>query len=375
MTVALKRGQIGRVRSGILLDVTAKSASGWAVAFAPSWEMVSSHKSGTMGDAEYKRLYEAILDLAGEKAFDRLHQFGAQGTVRLLCYCPDGRFCHTHLLIDYAVRRFPQWFSDGRIRASAAQGGKENKMRHLLAVDLETTGLRPGYHEITQIAAIVLDKNLNELGTFDTLVRIEYPERGLEGNFNVFEYTGLKLEDIQKGMLIRDALRALETFVRSKIGGTDLKNIILFGQNPTFDKGFLDAAYEQQGWKWPFDFHVIALESVFAHHHLLKTGELPSNIGLKDICKVAGVNNKQKHNAVSDIRATVDALHKLCPAVSKTRPQPDRVLAKMTPAEKAAHQALVDEDEFLQGHGELGHNLDFDKPIKPTPRRRNVRGK
>lgn len=245
-------------------------------------------------------------------------------------------------------------------------------MRYLLAIDLETTGLRPGYHEITQIGALMLDKGLNELGSFETLVRIEHPGRGLENSFNVFEYTGLKLEDIQKGLPLRDALRSLETFARSRIGGTDLKQVIMFGQNPAFDQGFLEEGFERQGWKWPFDFHMVALESMFIHHHLLRTGELPADIGLKDICKAAGVENRQKHNAMSDIRATVDALHKLCPkAAPKAAPKPPK--GGPTPQETEVREVGILEAEF-----EGGSPFDFDTeapPPAPVPRRRNARGK
>lgn len=343
MKVALKRGQIGKSQG---LDVTAKSATGWLAVFAPTWEMVSGHKAGTMGDIEYRRLYTEILEAAGETAFRQLWEAGVENGARLtvLCYCQSGRFCHTHLLIDHAVGRYPQWFTDAR-RSQGRVGEKRNRMRYLLAIDLETTGLRPGYHEITQIAAIMLDRNLGELGAFETLVKIEHPERGLEGNFNVFEYTGIKLEDLQKAPALKDALRLLETFARSRIGGTDLRQIMVFGQNPTFDKGFLEEAFVRQGWKYPFDFHVLALESMYVHQHLVRTGELPGDIGLKDICKAAGVENKQKHNAMSDIRASVDALHRLCP---------------QKPA-KAEPSGAPD----APGAGE--------RP-KPVPRRRNARG-
>jgi DNA polymerase III epsilon subunit-like protein len=239
-------------------------------------------------------------------------------------------------------------------------------MKHLLAVDLETTGLRPDFHEITQIAAILMDKNLNELGSFETLVRIEHPERGVEGNFNVFEYTGINPEDLRHAPLLKDTLRSLETFVRSKTADMELKKVIMFGQNPTFDKGFLEAAFMRQGWKFPFDFHVLALESMFVYHHLLKTGELPNDIGLKDICKVAGVENKQKHNAMSDIRATVDALHKLCPRKSLTR----KSKAPMSEADREVYEVGIAEAAL----GEQSP-LDFDEPVKPVPRRRNVRAK
>jgi DNA polymerase III epsilon subunit-like protein len=343
MKIILKRGQIGKAHG---IDVTVKSATGWACVFTPTWEMVSGHKGGTMGDIEYSELYTEILVLAGEKAFQKLWQAGKEngGKLTVQCYCPSGKFCHTHLLIGYAVKHYPQWFSDGRHtqRQTKAKGGK---MKYMLAVDLETTGLKSNFHEITQIAAILMDKSLNELGTFETLVHIDFPERGIDRSFNVFEYTGIKVEDLQKAPLLKEALRALETFVRSKINDMELKKVILFGQNPTFDKGFLEQAYISQGWTYPFDFHVFALESMYAYHHLLKTGELPGDIGLKDICKVAGIENKQKHNAMSDIRATVDSLHKLCSKI------------------------------FLKPTKESSEEITDNKVPLPVPRRRNVRGK
>jgi DNA polymerase III epsilon subunit-like protein len=364
MKVTLKRGQVGK-SDGV--DVTVKSATGLGVAFAPTWEMVSGHKGGTMGDIEYKHLYTEILETAGDKAFQKLWEAGTSNGSKLtvLCYCPSGKFCHTHLLVEHAVKRYPQWFIDGR-RARGTAKGKGSRMKYLLAVDLETTGLRPDFHEITQIGAILMDKNLNELGSFETLVRIEHPERGIEGSFNVFEYTGINPGDLQHAPHLKDTLRSLETFVRSKTGDMELKKVIMFGQNPTFDKGFLEAAFVRQGWKFPFDFHVLALESMFVYHHLLKTGELPNDIGLKDICKVAGVENKQKHNAMSDIRATVDALHKLCPKKSPTK----KSKATMSEADCEACEVGIVE-AAIGGQSPF----DFEEPIKPVPRRRNVKAK
>ena len=348
MIVLLKRGRIGKSHG---IDVSVKSATGWATALAPTWDMVFGHKGGTMGDVEYKQLYTGILETAGEDVFRKLWEAGIAngGRTTVLCYCQSGHFCHTHLLVDFAVKKYPQWFADGRRTQKPSKG---DKMRYLLAVDLETTGLKQNYHEITQIAAILLDKRLDELGSFDTLVRVEFPERGLENNFNVFEYTGIKPEDLRNAPPPKDALRALETFVRSKTGEFDLRGLSIFGQNPTFDKGFLEAAYESQGWKFPFDYHVLGLESMYVHHHLLGTGELPGNIGLRDICRVANVENKQKHNAMSDIRATVDALHKLCPR-------------------KGTGLSQNDVGSFV-AEGEANK---VGKPVAPVPRRRNAKAK
>jgi DNA polymerase-3 subunit epsilon len=179
-----------------------------------------------------------------------------------------------------------------------------------LAVDLETTGLNPAYNEITQIGAILLDSKLEELGEFETLVRIEHPERGLEGGFDVFAYTGINPEDLKSAPTLRESLRNLEVFVRSHVG-FGMKDVVVFGQNPRFDVGFIEAGYKKQGWKYPFDFHVLGLESMYVYHQLRKTGKMPPDITLKGICKTAGVKNAKAHNAIADIRATVEAMKKM----------------------------------------------------------------
>ena len=54
----------------------------------------------------------------------------------------------------------------------------------MAAVDLETTGTRPGYHEIIQIAVVPLDsdfKPLADVRPFYTLVKPNHPERESAG--------------------------------------------------------------------------------------------------------------------------------------------------------------------------------------------------
>lgn len=307
--VRLRRAQIGKSSGG--LDVTVKSSSGWAAAFAPTWEMVSGYKAGRLSDAAYGKLYEEILDRAGAEAFRRLHACGSErgGSLTLLCYCPGGRFCHTHLLIDHAVRKYGELFSDGRRKRAEKDEGRH--MKHVLAIDLETTGLKAGYHEITEIGALLLDKTLQELGAFETLVRIDHPERGLEGGFDVFEYTHIDPKDLEQAPKLKECLRNLETFVRGHTNSFSLGEVVIFWQNPRFDCGFLEAAYDSLGWKFPYDFHVIGLESVFAFHQFQKNGTLPDGIRLKDICKKTGVKNEKAHSAIADIRATVESLRAL----------------------------------------------------------------
>ena len=113
--VKLTRGQIGRFTQG--LDITVKSASGWARDFVPTWDMVMGHKAGRISDAQYTEEYTRILSQS-HAAVQELRALGLkqEGQVRLLCFCRDGAFCHTHLLIDWLVANYPDAFEDGRLK-------------------------------------------------------------------------------------------------------------------------------------------------------------------------------------------------------------------------------------------------------------------
>jgi hypothetical protein len=108
MTI-LTRAQI---RPGVLgIDTTVKSAQELWRAFAPRWEMVIGYKNGHVSEANYTEQYEEILERVPANVWDRL----ADGeTQTLLCYCRDGWFCHTHLIIAYAIEHWPELFRDGR---------------------------------------------------------------------------------------------------------------------------------------------------------------------------------------------------------------------------------------------------------------------
>ena len=99
------------------MDVTVKSAKGYAWAFRPTWSMVMDYKNGTLTEAQYTEQYLKILDAVSGEAWCWLYRQAANGEVVLLCYCRDldaqGRpvFCHTHLIIQFAVEKYPKAFS------------------------------------------------------------------------------------------------------------------------------------------------------------------------------------------------------------------------------------------------------------------------
>jgi uncharacterized protein YeaO (DUF488 family) len=100
-TVTVDRAQIGK-KAG--LDVTVKSGSGIGKAFAPTWDMVMGYRNGPISSHQYTEQYNAILESVPIEVWRRLYLHGKKsGGLTFLCYCKDGDFCHTNLLIQYLV--------------------------------------------------------------------------------------------------------------------------------------------------------------------------------------------------------------------------------------------------------------------------------
>jgi len=108
----LTRGQIGKATG---IDTTVKSRHGLYRALAPTWGMVMEYQNGRMSATQYTDLYLTILARVPQVVWDAL---AAQPDQTLLCYCRDGQFCHTHLIIDWLLAQDPERFCDARTTAS-----------------------------------------------------------------------------------------------------------------------------------------------------------------------------------------------------------------------------------------------------------------
>jgi len=193
-------------------------------------------------------------------------------------------------------------------------------MFYILAVDLETTGLDHGYNEIIQIGAQLLDNNLTELGRFESLVSPDWPERAVRDGFDAFEYTGISKKEVAEAPSCSDVLVSLEQFIfgimhrdypTEHLSRASLRNVILFGQNVRFDASFLESEYKRVGRAFPFDFHVLSLESLFFGYSKLvsrKQFESVRELSLNAIARSMGIVNENPHDAMSDISTTVDCL-------------------------------------------------------------------
>jgi len=71
---------------------------------APTWEMVLGHKSGRLSDEQYVAAYRKLLKERWEEVETWLLGLQPGEDITLLCYCPEGKFCHRQLI--YKMLRY-----------------------------------------------------------------------------------------------------------------------------------------------------------------------------------------------------------------------------------------------------------------------------
>lgn len=103
-----------------------------------------------------------------------------------------------------------------------------------IALDLETTGLRPDWCEIIEIGAILFDVNSQNHTTYNVLIK---PKKKIPAK--ITELTGITQEMVETdGLTLEEGIKGLKQFVG---------NYPVVAYNAKFDTGFLKKAYEKCG--------------------------------------------------------------------------------------------------------------------------------
>lgn len=193
-------------------------------------------------------------------------------------------------------------------------------MKIILAVDVETTGLDCKFHEITQIAAILLWPNGEEISRYTRYVMPDHPNRALsyrdDGKiFDCLSYAHISMDTLKKeGVDTDEMCHELVEWISGEVDTETVRwtDIILMGQNPQFDRGFLLAALENKcGEKWPFDYHLLSTDSMYYQWYFIKYGKAPWSVTQKNICKELDIDAGTAHNAVDDVETTVKIYRRL----------------------------------------------------------------
>jgi DNA polymerase III epsilon subunit-like protein len=116
----------------------------------------------------------------------------------------------------------------------------------LAFVDVETTGLRPGYHEMIDIGVVMTDLEGNEKGRFFKRIMPDHPERLSEGAAEVNGFSADRWQTL--GPLSSQAVvDSLVHFHRSLANG---RNVLMVAFNSHFDASFLHHLFQNAGKNW-----------------------------------------------------------------------------------------------------------------------------
>jgi DNA polymerase III epsilon subunit-like protein len=180
----------------------------------------------------------------------------------------------------------------------------------LAAIDLETTGLKAGYHEPIQIAVVPLNSDLRPLEgvrPFYTTIRPNYPERQEK---SVGYVHGLKMEDLI--LHSPDAGKVADLLVEwwEKLDLPVGKTLVPLAHNWAFECKFLQAWLGLDLSSMLFHGHArdAMLFALSMNDKAAFLGLPPPfpKVGLASICKRFNVVNPSPHDALCDAIAEAE---------------------------------------------------------------------
>ena len=180
----------------------------------------------------------------------------------------------------------------------------------MCSIDVETTGLVAGYHEITQVCFLPLDKQMKvrrDIVPFDLWLKIEHEDRISWDALRVSKTNFFKHQQ-----LAIDKWTAVDMFEDwiTKLKLPPNKRISPLAHNWPFDRGFI------QEWLCPktFDLHMdgrfrdtmamaLGINDIYEFRH----EPIPfAKVNLAWLCKTLKTQHKGDHSALGDCIATSD---------------------------------------------------------------------
>ena len=126
----------------------------------------------------------------------------------------------------------------------------------LAFVDVETTGLVPGYHEMIDIGIVMTDLDGAELGDLFVRIQPDHPERIDEGARAVNAYE----EDRWRELGALSAEAAIDRIVSFHEQNAGSRNVLMVAFNSHFDAAFLDHLFRSRERSWRELYHYFILD-------------------------------------------------------------------------------------------------------------------
>jgi len=164
----------------------------------------------------------------------------------------------------------------------------------LAHVDVETTGLTPGYHEIIDIGVIMTDLQGQELDRLFLRVMPAHPGRAEAGAIAV---NGFSIDRWARRGFVSEAEAIDHWFdFHDRVAGS--KSVLFVAYNAWFDISFVDQLFRKQGltWRRLFHYFILDLPSMAWSHGFrgLTGGTLAAALGLD-----AETDNPLEHTGIT----------------------------------------------------------------------------
>jgi len=193
---------------------------------------------------------------------------------------------------------------------------KHWKKNPLVVFDTETTGLVPGYHEVIEIGAVVLNSEIEpdpDAPRFNILIYPEHKERATEEAMKINGITEHELN--VRGVSKQEARIMFDRWASSLTPGGKWKGLLPLAQNWPFDRGFLSNFLTPEVFGKLFYYEYRDTKSVvaFLNDRAVLRGEVAPfpKTNLNYLCEKFEIENKKAHRAVSDAIACAAVYKKL----------------------------------------------------------------
>lgn len=123
-------------------------------------------------------------------------------------------------------------------------------------IDVETTGLVPGWHEMIDIGLVMTDLQGNVVDSLFVLVQPEHPERASAGAVAVNAFDAARWRE--RGALPPEqAVEQILAFHKRVAGD---KHVLMVAYNSQFDTAFLDHLFRRGGHSWREMYYYFVLD-------------------------------------------------------------------------------------------------------------------
>lgn len=130
----------------------------------------------------------------------------------------------------------------------------------LAHIDVETTGLIPGYHEMIDIGIVMTDLEGVILDSLFLRIAPDHPERLSPGAFEVNAFSPERWEELN-AMSISESVDSILAFHKKNSAG---RAVLMVAYNCQFDAAFLDHLFRaaNQTWRHLYHYYILDLPSM-----------------------------------------------------------------------------------------------------------------